>query len=1168
MRLETLFYEAVKETPSNVAVQFFDEGLGKSELTYEEVASLADEVRKLIQSHDLRTKDGMEGSESLWSTTIAHNDEQVENDQCCQHTMCRRVPSDKGCISKTVIGLYIEPSLFLPSLVIGVLQSGCSFAPIDPNAKFNSKKNFMKAASVNCVITSISNESDVKSILGDCKIIPLYWNLQATDFILCISEPNHGDTFIPTKLLPLAYTLHTSGTTGKPKIVKVPHKSILPNIVHLKKIFQVGRNDKVAMVSPLTFDPCIVEMFLALSSGATLVIPQHVLKQRPSLLGEVFFKLSKVTIIQPTPCLMNRFSLNDLQNFAFSPNSSVRLVALGGEACPSCKTISSWINPKLLAEYSRNIKIKKFPRFYNIYGITEVSSWATLHEILIENIVSCLNDPIPLGLPLCSTKLEISNGNQSCVIQSKHSLDLLLTNKHSADIASEAIFNIGDKHEFTGLLKIGGSERTCVVLDNVDGSRTETLENPMHSSGDVVTVVIDKSRSVADIGKQTFTITDDVKLFYLGRKDGQIKRNGKRMNILTVKQKLENSKLCSVVHVLNVTPEIMLELKIEVEQFVFQSARLIAFVVLNKTSEEMRENFRKMMEDVLDAHLVPDDVMFVDDLPVTTHGKVNDKDLIQRYLKYNTNATDERKADVLTLDYIRNVLKKSLCKILNRTSDEIDFFQFRVNLSTSNFITSGGDSFGAVKLISMLEAHMTLPDHGQLLQVILNNSLEDVVAYLHKTLLQNQSKNPTNTTQIYDNDFKSIIPLKRKADVNPVSLKMPKSVARDTLMPLKVISVARGGRVYRHSAGMEFHSVGKSEHFTCTTGLTLEEVWKYNTRKCVDASPLLVVSDENGLPSCVIIGSHSYYMVCLNLMNGDVEWETKLGGRIESSACLTPDGHYVVVGCYDGNVYALHVKHGLVYWKFFTGSEVKSSPCPGINGSVVYIGSHSGSIYCLDIKVHDPSIIVCSLAGRILSLDAENGRKNWCLNLEKPIFSSPSVSESGIFVACVDCCLYKLDHTSGYVIWSYQTMEPIFSSPTVASTHSNNVVFVGSHDGNLYCINADTGLKLWDFPSSENRSVHPVYASPFPICSNNMVEFISSVATNGLLSLLDVKSGCVVAQKSLSGDVFTSPIFISREISRDAANEPSKVNVVGHVVVGCRNNNVYSFALANKPRVT
>lgn len=34
----------------------------------------------------------------------------------------------------------------------------------------------------------------------------------------------------------LAYVLHTSGTTGLPKIVRVPHKCILPNILHLRYV--------------------------------------------------------------------------------------------------------------------------------------------------------------------------------------------------------------------------------------------------------------------------------------------------------------------------------------------------------------------------------------------------------------------------------------------------------------------------------------------------------------------------------------------------------------------------------------------------------------------------------------------------------------------------------------------------------------------------------------------------------------------------------------------------------------------------------------------------------------------------------------------------------------------------------------------------------------------
>ena len=35
----------------------------------------------------------------------------------------------------------------------------------------------------------------------------------------------------------LAYVISTSGTTGNPKLVKVPHRCIVPNILHLRWLF-------------------------------------------------------------------------------------------------------------------------------------------------------------------------------------------------------------------------------------------------------------------------------------------------------------------------------------------------------------------------------------------------------------------------------------------------------------------------------------------------------------------------------------------------------------------------------------------------------------------------------------------------------------------------------------------------------------------------------------------------------------------------------------------------------------------------------------------------------------------------------------------------------------------------------------------------------------------
>lgn len=61
----------------------------------------------------------------------------------------------------------------------------------------------------------------------------------------------------------LAYVLHTSGTTGTPKIVRVPHKCIVPNIQHLKYVW--------FSVFPLkTFTKLLFRDSLSTSEGCVL----------------------------------------------------------------------------------------------------------------------------------------------------------------------------------------------------------------------------------------------------------------------------------------------------------------------------------------------------------------------------------------------------------------------------------------------------------------------------------------------------------------------------------------------------------------------------------------------------------------------------------------------------------------------------------------------------------------------------------------------------------------------------------------------------------------------------------------------------------------------------------------------------------------------------------
>lgn len=76
-----------------------------------------------------------------------------------------------------------------------------------------------------------------------------------------------------------------------------------------------------------------------------------------------------------TPTLMYNFKVDFLRCALLSRDTCLRLLALGGERCPSTGVIQSW------RDASNNTQ------FYNLYGITEVSSWATYYHITQQDLL-------------------------------------------------------------------------------------------------------------------------------------------------------------------------------------------------------------------------------------------------------------------------------------------------------------------------------------------------------------------------------------------------------------------------------------------------------------------------------------------------------------------------------------------------------------------------------------------------------------------------------------------------------------------------------------------------------------------------------------------------------------------------------------------------------------
>ncbi len=142
-------------------------------------------------------------------------------------------------------------------------------------------------------------------------------------------------------------------------------------------------------------------------------------------------------------------------------------------------------------------------------------------------------------------------------------------------------------------------------------------------------------------------------------------------------------------------------------------------------------------------------------------------------------------------------------------------------------------------------------------------------------------------------------------------------------------------------------------HHTPVTATALTRTalkWQQWLIKCVDASPLVIETTQQ---QCVVIGSHSGHVNCMELHTGDIIWRTLLPERVESSAVLVfvQQQFYICIGtqcthvtppltgtgCYDHRVYVLSVADGAVVWSFDLHGQVKSSAAQDPASELVWV---------------------------------------------------------------------------------------------------------------------------------------------------------------------------------------------------------------------------------------
>ncbi len=266
----------------------------------------------------------------------------------------------------STVAIFLERGIGLVEAILGVLQSGAAYVPLDPHDPRERAEYVLKQSGASLIIT----ETRHRDLLGSG--IPA----------ICLDRDDWRDSRRPAPAVApspdsLAYVIFTSGSTGKPKGVEVTHGAVTNLLLSMEKLLGAGAKDTMLALTTFSFDIAGLELLLPLVTGCRMVIAGREDARDPRRLLQLV-REQNVSILQATPVTWRA-----LLDAGFTSHRGLKMLC-GGEAW------SRELADRLLAGDGR---------LWNVYGPTETTIWSSAGEVL--------NDgrPVTLGQPLANTWL-------------------------------------------------------------------------------------------------------------------------------------------------------------------------------------------------------------------------------------------------------------------------------------------------------------------------------------------------------------------------------------------------------------------------------------------------------------------------------------------------------------------------------------------------------------------------------------------------------------------------------------------------------------------------------------------------------------------------------------------------------------------------------------------
>jgi amino acid adenylation domain-containing protein len=260
-----------------------------------------------------------------------------------------------GIEAGDLIGICLERSLELVTVLLAILKAGAAYVPLDPSYPIDRLAYMINDAKLSLVIVS-GNEFPAGK---DIQILHPEELLQHEFKHTAVPQAHATND-------DAAYVIYTSGSTGRPKGVVIPHRNVVNLLAATTDDFGLSSADTWTLFHSSAFDFSVWEIWGCLLTGGHLIVVPYWVSRSAEEFCDLLAK-EHVTVLNQTPSAFAQLLEIDRDR---PLASTLRLVIFGGERLDTSM---------LLQWFDRHPESRC--RMVNMFGITETTVHVTLETI-------------------------------------------------------------------------------------------------------------------------------------------------------------------------------------------------------------------------------------------------------------------------------------------------------------------------------------------------------------------------------------------------------------------------------------------------------------------------------------------------------------------------------------------------------------------------------------------------------------------------------------------------------------------------------------------------------------------------------------------------------------------------------------------------------------------